>query len=625
MDLTKLSSTELMVWGLANLWKDNKEGGYVVRHGTHFVKDIGGLNTDSDNNTLNLFEQGFPCLFPYGTGGMEAPRPVPISFIDHIRWALQYYDRRFQLHATFPFYAYGLWIKRQALTSVQIEMQRKAFNNHAIILNSICLEDLRQAAEEERKGLPISNPAVSLLRRCINTSAIRVPGSNQQRIALRSKIRSTIAYLAPPNLWITINPHDIDDPIAHIFAGNDIDMDNFSKSAGPSSAERSKTIAADPYAAAKFFHFLINVILQTLFGISVTNFKVISSDGIFGPLNAYIGTVESQGRGTLHLHMLLFLKNAPSASEMRELLKSHEFRQKVSKYIEANIHAFIPGMSTAEEIYSEPVEKEVAYSRPPDTNSPDFEVEFRRMEKKIARSQQLHSCDEKRCLRMDKYGQPKCKRNAPWETAKEAYINEDGSWCTHREFPYFTAWNPSISVCNRCNNDIKLITNGPSTKKITFYICCYSAKKQGKSYNASALLAENLFHHFENSNPVYTKDLLSRNRLLLFRCLHILNREQEVSGPMVMSLLMGWNTIYLSHQYVPIFWNSFVGYLFKICPELRPQKKARYVIGYLTSLILHTYCSLFSITNEINESCVENTPAGEESMYVFNSVVLQSV
>lgn len=572
VDLTKLSSTELMAWGLANLWSEGKEGGYVARHGTRFIRDIGAKRDDSagvtgTNTAHDLFEQAFPCLFPYGMGGIDSSRPVPIPFIEHVRWALQYHDRRFRLHAVFPFYTYGLWIKRQALMSVQIEMQRKVFEAHAAELNSITLHDLRKAAEEETKQLPTSNPAVSFLKHSINTSGVRVPGSDQRRIALRSKIRSTILYLAPPNLWITINPHDLDDPIAQIFVGSaNIDMDDFSKLTGPDSNERAKNIASDSYAAAKFFHFLINVTLETLFGISISEFKVISSDGIFGKVNAYIGTVESQGRGTLHFHLLLFLKNAPSAAEMHKLLKTEEFRRKVSDFIEANIHAFIPGMLTAEEVFSEAVEPELAYSRPPNPDHPDFDIQFRQMEKRVARAQQVHICQENRCLQLDKSGILKCKRRAPWETANKAFINEDGTWCPRRIFPYFTGWSPIVSVCNHCNNDIKLITNGISTKKVTFYICCYSAKKQGKSYNASALLAENLLHHFESSD--YRNNLLERNRLLLFRCLHALNREQEVSAPMVMSLLMGWGDIYLSHQYAPIYWNSFIGYLYKRYPDL---------------------------------------------------------
>jgi len=39
--------------------------------------------------------------------------------------------------------------------------------------------------------------------------------------------------------------------------------------------------------------------------------------GIYGNTNAYYGTVEQQGRLTLHMHMLLWIKGALSSQEIR--------------------------------------------------------------------------------------------------------------------------------------------------------------------------------------------------------------------------------------------------------------------------------------------------------------------
>ena len=137
----------------------------------------------------------------------------------------------------------------------------------------------------------------------------RVMGSDQSRYQLRSQIWSTSVVLGPPTLWITINPTQADlhesnyDPIAQVFAGANINLDQFSPDVGPDASNRTKTIAADPYAAAKFFHFIISTILETLFGVHVTEFQVRSQTGILGRLSSYFGTVESQGRGTVEIDM----------------------------------------------------------------------------------------------------------------------------------------------------------------------------------------------------------------------------------------------------------------------------------------------------------------------------------
>lgn len=59
--------------------------------------------------------------------------------------------------------------------------------------------------------------------------------------------------------------------------------------------------------------------------------------GIVGTVRAYVGMVESQGRGTLHLHMIMWLEGAPTPAEMQEALKSKEFRDKVAKFISCTI------------------------------------------------------------------------------------------------------------------------------------------------------------------------------------------------------------------------------------------------------------------------------------------------
>ncbi|KIK38544.1 hypothetical protein CY34DRAFT_90817, partial [Suillus luteus UH-Slu-Lm8-n1] len=67
-------------------------------------------------------------------------------------------------------------------------------------------------------------------------------------------------------------------------------------------------IASDPCAATKFFHFIIQVILEELMGIIFLRQKrghIVYKEGVFGTVEAYVGTVQAQGQGTLHLHMLL--------------------------------------------------------------------------------------------------------------------------------------------------------------------------------------------------------------------------------------------------------------------------------------------------------------------------------
>lgn len=79
-----------MAWGLVNLWKEGREGGNAVWHGQQPVTDFGrpwpGTESETTQNPqLNFFEKAFPCLFPFGEGGLERDQEVNVSFEDHIK------------------------------------------------------------------------------------------------------------------------------------------------------------------------------------------------------------------------------------------------------------------------------------------------------------------------------------------------------------------------------------------------------------------------------------------------------------------------------------------------------------------------------------------------------------
>ena len=570
------------------MWKEGKEGAYAIRHGHQPVSDFPpreahpASTTDDECPTVhsNFFEKAFPCLYPYGCGGIERPRPVSLGFRDHIKWSLQYFDRRFRKHETFPFIMFGIAQRREALGSARVQMDRRTFEREARTISSITSQKLEEAAAQEEKGLPISDQSVRLLKKHIHATASRIQGSDQSRYRLRSQIWSTSTVLGPPSLWITINPSDLHNPIAQVFAGEEIDMDKFMATLGPDKAKRAKNIADDPYAAAKFFHFMISTILETLFQIKVTPAQVKTGVGVFGGVTAYFGTVESQGRGTLHLHILIWLKDVPSSEEMISLLKSEEFRQRIIHFIRDNFRAYVPGLESADSVANIPHNNEVGYNRPPHPDHQDYKHELQRMELELARMEQIHTCKPRRCL-VYKQGQLVCKRRAPFDLSKEDFALETGVCGPKRLYAYVNSWVSSILINAQCNNDGKFLTNGGDTKNITFYVTSYAAKKQGKNHNISAIMANGYAYHLNHPKPEYVDSVRDQQRLLLFRLVHRINREQELAAPMVMSYLMGWGDVYRSHTYSPIYWSSFLSALFTAFPELH-QAPPPYVTQFIS-------------------------------------------
>lgn len=77
---------------------------------------------------------------------------------------------------------------------------------------------------------------------------------------------------------------------------------------------------------------------------------------------------------------------------------------------------------------------------------------------------------------------------------------------------------------------------------------------------------------YHAKQTTYTDKIRDQQRKLLFRLVHAINREQELSAPMVISYLMGWKDSYCSHRYTPIYWTSFVTAIFEAFPELRRRQ-----------------------------------------------------
>ena len=152
-------------------------------------------------------------------------------------------------------------------------------------------------------------------------------GSRKARTGYQSQIWSMCLWLRPLTLWVTINPLDYEDLIAQILAGENIDMESFMSFVGPNLKEHARNMADNPFASVSFFHFIIETTLECLFAVQTHTTKCQVEDrmGIFGYVSGYFGVVEAQGRGSLHVHMLLWLKYAPNTDEMLDLLMQPQF------------------------------------------------------------------------------------------------------------------------------------------------------------------------------------------------------------------------------------------------------------------------------------------------------------
>jgi hypothetical protein len=118
----------------------------------------------------------------------------------------------------------------------------------------------------------------------------------------------------------------------------EINLNKFCNTASPNNGQWATNIAKDPFTSAKYFNFIVKCVLKILLGITKkSSGRIDRKEGIFGKVQCYVGTIEAQRRGTLHLHMLLWLKDAPTGTELKTALKSENFCDKVITFIKTTI------------------------------------------------------------------------------------------------------------------------------------------------------------------------------------------------------------------------------------------------------------------------------------------------
>ena len=268
----------------------------------------------------------YPTLFCYGRGAPEdRSRSIEINLREHVRYLLSYSDRRFEKNHSFIFVVFNILQRRDACFHAKLIATKPYFQSSAQEIQALHSSDIEKALSNIHKKTynMESNGALNKLLGHIKTIGGRMMGSAYSRTALRTKIHALIYNQGLPSIFVTLNPADIHSPIALYFAGVKLDLDNIRTELLMDTYKRAEIIASHPVATAKFFHVLISGILETMI-----------AGGVLGPIKAYFGTVQSQGRGSLHLHLLIWLDHDMKPTDMKEKIQDTDFREKLKAYLD---------------------------------------------------------------------------------------------------------------------------------------------------------------------------------------------------------------------------------------------------------------------------------------------------
>jgi Helitron helicase-like domain at N-terminus/Domain of unknown function (DUF6570) len=305
----------------------------------------------ADSFDVRFFAKTFPTLFPVGNGGprqaeesitdlaegVEAARSLMssrnMSLETWARLVLQRHGGRFATHHIFAFLVFNISVRSRNRRVSMLSVKRKNFSEVEHIVRSLSAERLERAKEHLEVSGKTTDEGINQLLRSLSLYGLRQPMSREHRQSMRRKIKSLIIRHGIPAIWFTLNPNDITNPVKLRLAAY--------RTHEPEKAEaflrsldlaykRARLAISDPISSAIFFHREISMFFE--------HYVRIGEESVFGRINQYFAAVETNERGALHLHGLLWLHgNITLASVLREVVGDDQtaYRERVMQYVDS--------------------------------------------------------------------------------------------------------------------------------------------------------------------------------------------------------------------------------------------------------------------------------------------------
>lgn len=561
----------------------------------------------------DLYPQMFPWLFPYGLGGIGQEHIKRHSTDAHKAQLLMYHDKRFQMDPFFIIAAFNHTQIQTASRHCHLASKRENFKYVAERLLSIDPLVVRKIADRMAEGEHVpKNELTDEESRCfeilkdIDTIGGYVDGSITSKKYMRNQISSLLYYYGAPSWFVTMSPSDSNHPLCLYYADTkeefrpELKYDN----------EALALIAKNPVAAARFFHKVVELFIEHVLGVKHTSKGTKYADGLFGPTAAYYGTVEQQGRLTLHLHTLVWIRGALSPQEIRDRLMDgdSDFQKALIAYLEGchqgefmnetfenvqqkktdnenNKHKPDSSYRTPLETLPLPPPSDVCRNKGGCVRCPacvaldEWRGQFKDVVNDILIRCHLHVCRGSKQVYQKKEAMSKsgfrprgndrpetgcrsnthgiCKARFP----RPIFLNSEVDPLTgainmrHLE-PQLNDFLCSMTYLMRCNTDVTSLMSGTAIKAVIAYVSDYVSKAPLKTYSIFDTI-----HSVFSKNSEYiggTQSEQDKARRLLVQLVNGLSAKMEIGSPMAAMYLLKNPDYYTASEFSPFYWMEYV-------------------------------------------------------------------
>ncbi|KAJ4465427.1 hypothetical protein C8R41DRAFT_729476, partial [Lentinula lateritia] len=287
--------------------------------------------------------------------------------------------------------------------------------------------------------------------------------------------------------------------------------------------------------------------------------------GIFGKVSVYYGVVEAQGRGSLHIHLLIWLENGMSPIEIKQRCDSSPvFASKLiawyndvfSQNMPENTHPYI----RTEGMYK----RQPVMSRPRNADSAEFCSELAQdLRDVLENSGMVHEHSDTcykhlpKTLRSLRDPDKDCRFQLPRAISEQTHFDQDGNIILACNNGFINGHNPIIMVTQRCNMDVKPIGSGTVAMAMFQYVGNYTIKFTLDTALVFSTLCAAIKVLSDNP-PIDINgetDTSERSRQLLLKTANKLIAKRELSSQQVATMLISEPSHYTNRAYPRFYWS----------------------------------------------------------------------
>lgn len=312
----------------------------------------------ADSFEPRFFAKTFPTLFPVGSGGprqaeesteeaatgvdggdeVEARARSLVSSRNMTleTWAkvlLQRHGGRFATHHIFAFLVFNIGVRSRNRRASMLNVTRKNFPDVERIVHSLSPERLEAAKVDLEATRKTADEVVNQLLKSLSLYGFRQPMSRESRLSMRRKIKSEIIRDGIPAIWFTLNPNDITNPVKLRLAAcrtRDPDEAEAFLTILDLAYKRTRLAISDPLSSAIFFHREVSMFFE--------HYVKTGEDSVFGRISRYFGAIETNERGSLHVHGLLWIHGNMHLSSILGDVEGEDqaaYRERVIQYVDS--------------------------------------------------------------------------------------------------------------------------------------------------------------------------------------------------------------------------------------------------------------------------------------------------